>query len=123
VNCKQCGDEVIWKRVMLASGRGQWQCFNNDGVTVHWDSCSKRRWQQTKATGERFESASESGYANSVHGTKFDRLASPVIRGQVKLSGQCRDCVPPWEVCSACPDAFPLQSASRSPVTSAVIPD
>jgi len=72
--CKQCGASVIWKRVTNDKGREQWQCFNADGVTVHWDSCSKRRWQQVKATGQRFENEHESGYAASVHGTKFDRL-------------------------------------------------
>jgi hypothetical protein len=108
--CKQCGADVIWKKVTNDKGRQQWQCFNADGVTVHWDSCSKRRWQQVKATGERFESTMESGYANSVHGTKFDRLNAPIARGKIKRSGKCRDCVPPWELCPGCPDSIEVRT-------------
>lgn len=88
----------------------RWQCYDADGATVHWDTCSKRRWQQVKSTGERFETERESGYADSIHGTKLDRLSAKPIRGaHFKPSGECKDCVAPWEVCaSVCPDKLAL---------------
>ena len=104
-SCKACGASVIWRRVQNDKGVLQWQCFNADGKTVHWDACSKRRWQQVKATGIRFEEKMESGYAHSIHGTKFDRQTAKMIKGK-RRSGECRDCVPPWETCSKCPDAI-----------------
>lgn len=105
--CKACGASVIWKQITNDRGKLQWQCFNADSVTIHWDSCSKRRWEQVKATGERFEEKMASGYAGSVHGTKFDMQTRKPIKGKhSKRSGQCRDCVPPWEICPACQDAI-----------------
>lgn len=108
---------MVWKQVAATPvHRKRWQCFEPDGVTVHWDTCSKRRWQQVKATGERFENerriehpaALVSGYTGSVHGEKFDRIVGLRIVGARYRppSGQCRDCVPPWEPCLGCPDAF-----------------
>ena len=109
--CKSCGADVIWKQITNDKGARQWQCFNVDGVTTHWDQCSKRRWEQVKATGERFERKRASGYANSVHGTKYDLLVAPVMRGKIGLSGNCRDCVPPGEVCPAvCPEAMEVRT-------------
>lgn len=81
----------------------RWQCFEADGKTVHWDTCSKRRWEQTVATGERFETADAIGYRNSVHGTKYEVLRSPPIRGDLYVPLVHRpDCdgAPPWEYCS-----------------------
>ena len=113
--CKQCGATVIWKKLPNQQGLFVWHCFNLDGTTIHWDSCSKRRWQQVKATGERFEEerriehpvALVSGYDGSVHGTKLDRIAVKSVRGKhYHPTGQCRDCVPAWEPCLGCPDAF-----------------
>lgn len=100
--CKQCGADVVWTKES-----GRWHCHNPDG-SDHWDLCSKRRWRQVKATGERFETERESGYANSIHGTKLDRLSAKPIRGAgFKLSGECKDCVAPWEVCAALPNGCP----------------
>lgn len=97
--CKQCGGEVRWVQI-----DGRWHCHNQDG-SDHWDECSKRRWQQVVATGERFVTKRASGYANSVHGTKYDRISAGVVRGKrYKPSGQCKQCVPPWETCNGCPD-------------------
>jgi hypothetical protein len=100
--CKQCGGRVEWKKQ-----NDRWICENQDG-SDHWDLCSARRWQQVKATGVRFDHELESGYAGSIHGTKFERKSSGWRRGEnFKLSGLCQNCVPPWEDCpNGCPDAF-----------------
>jgi hypothetical protein len=99
--CAKCGAEIRWERK-----NARWFCFNADG-SDHWDACSKRRWRQVKATGERFEREDESGYANSVHGTKFDMKSSGFRRGaDYRPSGLCKNCVPPWETCPECPDAL-----------------
>lgn len=83
---------------------GRWACHNPDG-SDHWDLCSKTRWEQVKATGQRFDDKRQSGYAYSVHGTKLDRISADTIKGKkYKISGLCKDCVPPWEVCAECPD-------------------
>lgn len=107
--CKSCGGNIKWTKL-----EGRWRCFNAGTEVDHWDACSKRRWAQVKATGERFENQvpksdkqTRSGYAKSIHGTKFDRIAAKSIKGiHYKPSGQCRQCVPPWSVCQTCPDAF-----------------
>jgi hypothetical protein len=100
--CRECGASVIWRR----SG-GRWQCFNADGATIHWDSCSQRRWTQVKATGTRFETETEAGYANSIHGTKFDLL---IADGPKREIPTCANCVPPWEVC---PNRCPIEFANH----------
>lgn len=103
--CTKCGASVNWKKV------GQrWQCFDPDGA-VHWDNCSKRRWAQVKATGKRFETTHESGYENSIHGTRFDHiLARYVTKPDVPIV-DCPNCVPPWEVCpNKCPNALPRRA-------------
>lgn len=96
-------------------------CYDADGVTIHWDSCSKNRWQQVKATGERFQGKQEresgergkllvTGFRNSVHGTKLDMIKAPVIKGANSTRTPCgRDrgeCThPQWEACAqACPN-------------------
>ena len=101
--CKQCGAIVRWIRE-----QGRWRCLNVADAKDHWDQCSRRRWQQVKETGERFETKEASGYRNSIHGTKYDRIAAKPIRGALyrEPSGKCKDCVPPWEACAECPDQF-----------------
>lgn len=99
--CKQCGLEVKW----VKNGE-RFNCLNADG-SDHWDLCSLTRWLQVKATGQRFENQRESGYANSIHGTKLDRLSAKPIPGEhYKPSGDCKNCVPPWELCPDCPDGL-----------------
>jgi hypothetical protein len=99
--CRQCGAEIRWQKQ-----NGRWFCLNQDG-TDHWDACSKKRWQQVKATGTRFEKKDGTGYANSIHGTKFDMKTSGFKRGRdFKVSGLCKSCVPAWEVCGGCPDTL-----------------
>ena len=100
--CKQCGASVSW--VMIEA---RWHCHNADG-TDHWDLCSKLRWEQTKATGVRFDRLREAGYANSVHGTKFERLNAKIRRGsRYKSDRSCGHCVPAWDVCpNHCPIAL-----------------
>lgn len=94
--CQQCGGDVVWTKI-----DGRWRCFNAGTQTDHWDTCSRRRWQQTVATGERFVSAMNSGYARSVHGTKFDRISSGVMRGRdyhpIEHTPTCE--AAPWEPC------------------------
>lgn len=106
-NCKECGGAVKW----VQNGR-HWQCFNPDG-SVHWGLCSKRRWDQTVSTGERFveKNTSEgiaSGYQDSIHGTKNETLRGKPIRGKrYKPNPACKKCVPPWEICpNKCPSEF-----------------
>lgn len=116
--CYQCAGEVIWKR---APGKKP-QCFELDGVTSHWDTCSTRRWAQTKATGQRFKGKQEresgergklrvTGYRGSVHGTKLDEITAPRITGDLyrkripcgRDAGECTQ--PPWEHCAKeCPN-------------------
>jgi hypothetical protein len=102
--CKTCGGNVTW---VMSDGR--WSCFNHGTVVDHWDTCSKRKWEQVKATGIRFDEKMASGYTASVHGTKYERKSSGVIRGKnYKPTGFCLGCVPPWEACPiGCPDALP----------------
>ena len=99
--CKQCGYPVIWVKI-----EGRWHCHNESDGADHWDLCSKVRWEKTKATGIRFDSKAAAGYANSVHGTKFERLNAKVKRGsRFKRHILCRECVPAWE---DCPNNCPL---------------
>lgn len=102
-NCTECGGEVQWLKI-----KDRWHC-HNPGGSDHWDLCSKRKWEQVKATGERFINEKLSpgeradGYRNSIHGTKKSRHAYAPV-GKVKLSPDCQQCVPPWEACPTCPD-------------------
>lgn len=103
--CKTCGGLVLWVKI-----QGRWHCHNKDG-SDHWDLCSKRKWQQVKETGERFENVKPdrdtiiSGYRNSIHGTKLSRDARRAVKGdQYQRSPECKDCAPPWEVCNPCPN-------------------
>lgn len=92
--CKSCGSDVIWRRI-----DGRWYCYNEDG-SEHWDRCSAIRWEQTKATGVFFSKNGDSGYRNSVHGTKMSRQSSGFIRGK-DYREDCCDCgLPAWEICS-----------------------
>lgn len=104
-NCTECGGEVEWLKI-----KGRWHCHNLDG-SDHWDLCSKRKWQQVKETGERFENEKPdrhtivSGYRKSIHGTKLSRDARRPVKGsQYLISGKCKQCMPPWEICGTCPD-------------------
>lgn len=101
--CKQCGSSVIWLKI-----EGRWYCHNESDGAEHWDTCSKVRWEQTKATGIRFDRKAAAGYANSVHGTKFERLSAKVKRGErFKNHPSCRECVPAWEICpNQCPNSI-----------------
>ena len=88
--CKACGARVAWK---LTDGR--WQCFNPD-ASIHWDQCSKRKWDQVKSTGTKFTGKDHlgreiAGYKNSVHGTKLERIRSKVIHGKNKSGLRASD--------------------------------
>lgn len=102
--CKECGGLIAWIKI-----EGRWHCHNANG-SDHWDTCSKRKWQQVKDTGVKFEDQRTrdgivSGFADSIHGTKLSRHSRP-HKGPSKLSGDCKACVPPWQVCQACPDGI-----------------
>ena len=112
--CAKCRGEIVWKMI-----DGRWRGLNPNG-SDHWDACSKRRWKQVVATGKRFENKRNdkgeitSGYKDSVHGTKLDQIRAPKKVGRPRkiLSGNCRGCVPPWDVCpNACPDAIEEKQA------------
>lgn len=116
--CRECGADVIWKRIA-----GRPFCYNPDGVTSHWDTCSKLKWEAVKRTGERFENKQDdhgntvSGYANSVHGTKLEMILSSFVTKPDKPrvpcgrdAGECKQ--PPWEVCAKkCPNRIERKSA------------
>ena len=91
--CKKCGAKVRWKKV-----EGRWQCFNLDGV-IHWDTCSKNRWDQVKRTGQRFEEEMRSGFKRSMHGDKFDHIGQKEIIGKDYKPDGCKCGLPPWELC------------------------
>lgn len=107
--CTQCGGRVIWRRE-----GGKLQCFNADGATIHWDTCSKRRFERIKATGRLFEEdraiEAVAGYKTKLKksGEQLFRCAAKSIRGPAfKESGDCGQCVAPWEVCPRpCPNAI-----------------
>ena len=109
--CQRCGAAVTWRRE-----GGKLRCLNAGSSESHWDSCSNRRWSQTKATGQRFERKKvaggiASGYADSVHGTKFDHIQATHRTRPARPIVECPGCVPPWEVCPrGCPNAI-----TRSP--------
>ena len=92
--CKACGYPVKWTKT-----DERWHCRNPDG-TDHWDLCSKLRWMQVKATGERFETKSESGYKTKT-GKKFDHKAAKTITGSLYTPDSCDCGLPPWDVCDA----------------------
>lgn len=93
-NCKKCGEPVRWTQ----AGARRY-CRNPDG-SYHWDKCFETRWQQVKATGERFDLESESGYAKSIHGTKLDWMHMGRTIGAAYVATDC-DCIP-WEDCDKC---------------------
>jgi len=98
--CKSCGAAVTWKKE-----NGRWYCFNHGTTTDHWDSCSSRRWKQTVSTGTRFENRVnskgqlESGYADSIHGTKLDHIECLEAVGKDYHPDMCDCGIPPWEEC------------------------
>lgn len=91
--CKQCGGDVCWVQI-----DGRWHCHDADG-SDHWDTCAKRKWKQVKSTGQRFETAKESGYRNSIHGTKLDWIGGKVVTGKNWKRDGCDCGLPPWEIC------------------------
>lgn len=103
--CKECGLSVEWKRESQT-----WQCFNPDG-SVHWDKCSATKFARIKRTGIPFAARrigeQVEGYKTPLKksGEQLTRAAADVIEGDCfELSGACKNCVPPWEVCEKCPD-------------------
>lgn len=107
----ECGAFVIWKYVNEKGRPSQWQCFDEDGETVHWDNHSKRKFDRIKASGKPFVEQREKEYVEGYKtmfkssGEQLTRCEALPVRGdQYKPYGACRDCVPPWEVCPDCPD-------------------
>lgn len=90
--CAQCGLTVRWNRV-----QGRWQCFNPDG-SIHWDLCSKTRFERIKREGEFFDKPAAAGY---VHPEKlqYTRLNAKPIRGKEFKPDGCDCGRPPWELC------------------------
>lgn len=96
--CRKCGAQVCWRHE-----NGRWFCENADG-SDHWDTCSKRRWQAVVRDGVHFERGGDKGYLHEDK-AKFYSKSSGFVRGaRYQMSGLCRECVPPWESCLACPD-------------------
>jgi hypothetical protein len=113
-DCKSCGAPVEWKKI-----DGRWYCHNAGTQTDHWDSCSKRRWQQTVSTGERFDNLkldkkrTASGYKNSIHGMKFDHIEVKSIKGKHYKPDGCDCGRPPWELCKPdCKHAIDFKEAA-----------
>lgn len=111
--CRECGLMVIWKYVSGIKGqKDSWQCYNRDGITVHWDLCSKTRFDAIKKTGEAFDYGTEKGYYTDLKpsGIQFTFQSSGVVPGSKPFSGQCKNCMPPWEVCEKCPDKLEVKN-------------
>jgi hypothetical protein len=103
--CRECGTDVEWRKE-----QGCWQCFNVSDGKTHWDLCSKKKWQQVVATGERFDTPMQSGYLDSIRGTRLSREACLPVKGdRFKSSKECKQCVPPWEDCGTCPNIIPKE--------------
>lgn len=105
--CKACASNVVWKR---EAGTGKWQCFERDGITVHWDQCSQRKFEAIKRTGTLFQSKrgkeTVTGYFTSLKksGEQLVRSEGIVRRGDLfKRNSTCQECIPPWEICTECP--------------------
>lgn len=90
--CKQCGLTVEWRRV-----DGRPQCFNPDG-SIHWDLCSKTKFERIKREGEFFDQPMAAGY---IHPSKlqYTRLNAEPIRGKKYRPDRCDCGLPPWELC------------------------
>ncbi len=103
--CKQCGLSVQWIKV----GR-KWFCYNEGTTTDHWDACSKERTTRIRRTGIPFDGEFEAGYETDLKksGVLYMRQHKMAVEGKrFKLSGTCKQCVPPWEVCPhGCADEF-----------------
>lgn len=101
--CKQCLLQVIWEVV-----DSKWQCFNPDG-SVHWNLCSKHKFARIKTTGQLVMYDKDIAYLTNLKksGIQYVEQHSGIVRGSnYNPSGECMDCVPPWEVCAACPDGM-----------------
>lgn len=100
--CRQCGSEVSWVRC-----GGKLLCLNPDDETDHWDRCAALRFQRIKREGEHFKTKSEEGYRTRLKrsGVLFVHQVAKKRQGPKRISGNCRDCSPPWEdPCAECPD-------------------
>lgn len=96
--CKECGLSVTWRK----DGKTM-QCFDPDG-SVHWDLCSKTRFDKIRATGKFFETEPEAGYKTKLKksGVQFTRLsATEVIGPKYKPFDHLAGCIP-WDKCK-CP--------------------
>lgn len=93
--CKACGGVIAWKR----DASGKWRGLNGDGVTDHWDSCSKRKFERIKASGDYFEIEQDKGYFTNLKnsGVQYIEQHSEIFRGNKFKNVDC-DCVP-WETC------------------------
>lgn len=114
--CKQCGLPIQWK---MEPGASHWQCFDLDGK-IHWDTCSKARFEKIKATGEAFDYGDTKGYYTDLKstGVQFTQETSGAVRGvNYHPSGQCKECVAPFEVCATCPDKLEKQHEEIIPTT------
>lgn len=109
--CKVCGGWVEWKK---EPGTGKWQCHNEGTDADHWDMCSQRRMAAIKRTGVPFKGKRGDEQIEGYHtplkrsGEQLIRTAHKPVRGRLyKPSGECAECVAPWEVCTwPCPDAI-----------------
>jgi hypothetical protein len=104
IACKQCGAPVAWKQI-----DGRWHCHNQDG-SDHWDRCSQLRFERIKREGEYFALKNgDKGYWTHLKnsGVQFVQQTSGLVRSSAGPIVECRQCVPPWEVCpNQCPNAI-----------------
>lgn len=101
--CKACGLPIKWTRI-----EGKWFCFNEGTTVSHLDACSQARTARIVLTGKAFTSKYEAGYETTLRksGVLLMRQHKKAIAGTgFKLSGTCKQCVPPWEACpNGCAD-------------------
>lgn len=101
--CSQCGATVLWTRV----SKRRKQCYNPDG-SVHWDECSRLRFERVKRTGEHFHGTDYTAEGDKLHtegyrspfktqlvGIRLDKLAT----GKDYRASGCDCDLPPWELC------------------------
>lgn len=100
-NCYKCGRAIKFER---KAGKN-WP-VNLDG-SDHFDVCREASFEAVKRDGVFFQTPKGEGYR--LDGREvFTMKHGHVITGpNYKISGECKNCVPPWEDCPhGCPDAF-----------------
>lgn len=106
--CRQCGLTVVWQRQQEKTPpyRERMFCYNPDG-SDHWDLCSKTRTARIVASGEPFQrqrrGKRETGYTTPLKNSGELLMSVSVPAKGCAPKADCRQCLPPWEICAECP--------------------